>query len=165
MRFVWPARVTLLAVGLTLNVVGTACAEDDDAIAVSKVPAVARRAAEQAAPQVRFSKAYKDVDEGKTFYELVGVNPQGREVTVEVTARGVVRQVGTQVATGEIPAVVLDTLRAKTRGVKFTHAAAVTKEGRLFAYEFEGENTEGDDVVATIAPDGRVIEIDVDDED
>jgi hypothetical protein len=132
-------------------------------VAMDRVPAAVRRAAAQAAPGVALTKALKTVEEGTTYYELIGRDAKGREVDVELTARGQVLGVGVEVAWSEVPRGVLDALKAKSRGAKFTDAEVVSLNGRVIAYRFEGETPRGQDVEATVTPDGRSVEVEVDD--
>jgi hypothetical protein len=136
--------------------------EDETPVPMSRVPAAVRQAAEKAAPGVALTKALKTVEEGTTYYDLIGRDARGREVDVEVTARGQVLGVGVEVAMAQVPAAVLNALRAKARGMTFTDAEAVSLNGKVFAYRFEGETAKGDDVEATVSADGRSVEIEVD---
>jgi hypothetical protein len=119
----------------------------------------------KAAPGARLTSAFKENDEGQTTYELSGQDAQGRKVDIEVTARGVVLGVETEIPVSQVPRVVIDALRAKARGMKFTSAEVVTRGGRIISYEFEGENAKGDEVEANVSPDGRTVDIEVGDED
>jgi uncharacterized membrane protein YkoI len=153
------------AVGLSSLFTAAAPAANDGEVALSRVPAAVLKAAARAVPGARLSKAFISVEDGQRFYEIEGLDARGREVEVEVTTRGQVLQVETTIPMGQVPRVVLDALRAKARGVKVENAEAVTRDGRLVAYEFEGENAEGDDVEVTVTTDGRSVTIDVDDDD
>jgi hypothetical protein len=164
MRRAWRGVWALAGLGV-LGVVAPSTAGADEApVPLSRVPAAVVQAARQAAPGVRLSKALKTVEEGTTYYDLIGQDDRGREVDVELTARGQVLGVGTEIPWNEVPRAVVAALRAKGRGIKFTDAEAVTLNGRLIAYRFEGETAQGDDVEATVTPDGRSVEIEVDDD-
>jgi uncharacterized membrane protein YkoI len=137
----------------------------DDKIDLAKVPGAAVQAAQTAVPNARLTHAYKEVEDGRTTYEVCGRDSQGRAVEIEVSARGAIRRVETAITAREVPKAVLDALRAKAQGMKLTKAEIVTRNGRLIGYEFEGENAEGDDVEVTVTPDGRAVEVDVVDDD
>jgi hypothetical protein len=130
---------------------------------LSKVPMVIVQSARTAAPGVRFEKALKTVDAGVVTFDLIGEDSRGREVDVETTAAGRVLGVGLEIPMSQAPKPVLAALRAKARGMKFSDAEVVTLNGRLIAYRFSGETADGDDVEATVSPDGKSVELDLDD--
>ncbi len=138
---------------------------DDDRIALSQVPAPVLKIVQKALPALRLSHAYKELDEGKTIYEVCGKDEQNRDVEVEITGRGVILGVETTIAAKEVPKVVIEALRAKARSIHFDSAEVVTRNGQVIAYEFEGENAQGDEVEVTVSPDGRTVEIEEVDED
>lgn len=142
-----------------------ASAQEEKEIDMARVPAPVRQAAMKAAPGARLTSAFKETDEGRTTYELSGRDAQGRGVEIEVTGRGVVLGVETEIPVSQVPRVVIDALRAKARGMKFTSAEVVTRNGRIISYEFEGEDAAGDEVEANVSPDGRTVDLEVDDED
>jgi len=158
-------RWLLLGLGSLALAAGTArgqSAGDETAVPLAKLPAGVLEAAKKAAPGVTLRRATTTLEEGKTYFDLYGKDGQGREVDVEVSARGKVLGVATEIELGEVPAPVMKALKAKARGVKFTGAEAVTKDGALISYRLEGKNADGDDVEATVSPDGRRVEIEVD---
>jgi hypothetical protein len=162
MRGTWRRVLAVAGIGV-FGLASSGRADEETKVALSKVPPAVVQAARQAAPGVRLSQAVKTVEEGKTYYDLIGEDAQGREVDVELTARGQVLGVGTEIPMGQVPRGVVAALRAKTRGMKFTDAEVVTLNGRLIAYRFSGETAAGDDVEATVSPDGQTVEVDVDD--
>lgn len=138
---------------------------DETPMALKEVPSPIVAAAQKAAPGVQLSKALKTVEQGVTYYEIIGEDAEGREVDVELTARGEVVGIGTEIPIREVPKVVVAALKAKApRGMKFTGAEVVTKANRLISYRFEGLTKDGDEVEATVSPDGKTVEIEVDDE-
>jgi hypothetical protein len=156
--------MVLAGLGLAWVAAATpARADSETEVALNRVPAAVVQAAKQAAPGVRLEKAIKTVEEGTTYYDLIGPDAQGREVDVELTARGQVLGVGVEIPFGQVPKAVLAALKARAKGMKFDEAEAVSLNGRLIAYRFTGETAAGDDVEATVTPDGRGVELDVDD--
>ena len=122
------------------------------------------KAAEKASPGARFAEASREVDGSMTLYELSGQDAQGRGIDIEVTARGQVLAVETEIPFAKVPVVVMNALKMKTKGYKFDSAETVAKNGRIVAFEFEGENPKGDDVEVTVSLDGRMVDIEVLDE-
>lgn len=163
MRKTLRKAVALAGLGSVMAVL-PARADEETAVALNRLPVALVRAAQQAAPGVRLAKAMKTVEGGRATYDLIGQDPQGREVDVELTPTGEVIGVGIEVPLNKVPRVVLAALKAKGRGITFTDAEAVTRNGRLVAYRFEGETAKGDDAEATVSPDGRSVEIEVDDD-
>jgi hypothetical protein len=91
-----PIAMSLLSLGMLIAVTG-ACSRSPpgtERVSLDKVPAVAKAAADQAIPGVRWVKAEKEREHGKMVYELKGrdsnhkwvrvkVSPDGTKVTVE----------------------------------------------------------------------------------
>ena len=162
MRNDW--RNVAAALGMMTILAGSTARGDGD-LRIGQVPVEVRQAALKAVPGASLTSAFKETDEGKTTYELSGKDARGREIDVEVTARGVVLAVETEVPISQVPRAVIDALRAKAKGLKFDSVEVVTRNGRIISYEFEGENAEGDEVEANVSPDGRTVDIEIDDED
>jgi hypothetical protein len=153
-------RWGLVAVLVVWAIASTTGARGQDGpIDLAKVPAKVRKAAEVAVPGAKLTSAFKGVEDGATYYELSGKNPQGRAVEIEVTASGRVEAVETAISFREVPRVVLDALRAKMKGFKPETAEVVTQGGKLVGYEFEGEDPQGDDIEVQVSPDGKQVEV------
>ena len=108
----------------------TARADGEMTIALARVPSAVVESARQAAPGVTIEKAVKTVEEGKTSYDLIGHDARGREVDVELTARGQVIGVGTEIPMASVPRSVLAALKPRSKGMTFHEAEAVTLNGR-----------------------------------
>ena len=130
----------------------------DEKIDLAKVPAVVKQAADHAAPGVTWTKATKEVEDGKTIYELVGKDAKGREVEVEVTPQGKVIEVETHIPMSEVPATVTDAFKAKYPGQKVTDTEAVSKDGKVVAYDF-ATKLKGKDVEVRVSADGKTFEV------
>lgn len=106
----------------------TARADGEMTIALARVPSAVVESARQAAPGVTIEKAVKTVEEGKTSYDLIGHDARGREVDVELTARGQVIGVGTEIPMASVPRSVLAALKPRSKGMTF-HEAGATGHG------------------------------------
>lgn len=138
---------------------------DEQKIDLARVPAPVRQAAAKAVPGAKFNAAYQETEKGKTVYTLEGEDGQGQDVEVDISADGRVLEVATEVAMNRVPKVVLDALRAKMRGFRPAEAAAITKDGRLVWYEFEGKDAKGEEIDVLVSPDGKTVREEDDDDD
>ena len=89
---------------------------EEVSIAVSKVPAEPRKAAEKEAPGVKFTKATGDQIEKR--YKLKGKDDKGRNLQVMVLADGTVMSIGTwtPIKMDEVPKEVADAFEAGKAG-------------------------------------------------
>ena len=114
-------------------------ADDDETIDLSKVPAVVKKAAERAAPGVKWTRATRETENGQTIYELSGTDAEKIEIEVEVTAAGKVIEVETEVQLSEIPKAVIAAARAKYPTFTPTEGEKVVRDGKLYAHDLEGK--------------------------
>ncbi|MEO6807630.1 MAG: PepSY domain-containing protein [Isosphaeraceae bacterium] len=132
---------------------------DDDLIDLAQVPAVVTQAAAKAVPGARWTSAEKDDEDGKVVYELSGANAKGQVVDVSVTAEGTVLEVETEIALADVPAVVTAALKAKHPKFKPESVESVAKNGKVVAYEFDGDGPNGEDVEISVSADGKTVNI------
>jgi hypothetical protein len=133
---------------------------EHDEIPLAKVPDAVRQAAAKAVPDARWSKAFKSTEDDETVYELAGEDAKGRQVEVELTPAGRVLETERGVPLANVPPLVLGVL--KSRGVKPERARAVSQEGKVVAYAFDGRNAKGQAVAARVSTDGKAVEVEVD---
>ena len=62
--------------------------------------------------------------------EVCGQDANGCDVEIEVTSRGQVLDIATAISSKEVPRVVLDALRAKARGMRFTSVESIQQKRR-----------------------------------
>lgn len=137
-------------------------AEDHDEIPLTKVPAVVRQGALKALPDAKWSKAFKSTEDDETVYELVGEDGKGRELTVELTPTGKVLEIETGLPIAEVPQLVLDVLKVKAKDLRIERARAVSQEGKVIAYSFNGQSAKGQSIAVRISADGKAVEIEMD---
>ena len=133
--------VTMAALGLSL-----ALAKADEKIEVGQVPAAARDAVKAKFPMAEIVGAEKEIDGGKTVYEL-NLKLHGKKIDVSVGAAGEILAVEKEVAVADVPADVLAALHAKHVGATVKSAEEILKDGKL-QYEL---------IVATAA--GKTVEV------
>ena len=102
-----------LTLGLLLAMSGWAQASDD--IPLEKVPAAVRKAADIAAPKMRWKSAQSNINDDKA-YALVGADDKGRSVYVVVNPDGKVQSVSTTITLKEVPKSVLASIGKKPAG-------------------------------------------------
>jgi hypothetical protein len=148
-------------VALGLLILGASPAwgfDDDDEIALARVPAIVKDAAQQALPGASWVTAYRETERGQTIYELEGQDGQGRKVSVFVTEQGRVRTVHTIIPVAEVPRVVVAALHAKVPEYRVVIAYSIARDGVITAYEFEGQIGDGPLIEARVNANGmRVV--------
>lgn len=154
--------VTVLALGAASPFLKAARA--DDPIALNQVPSAARRAAQTAAPGVKFTKAL--FDEPNRYYKLRAKDAKGRDLQVLSDAEGEFVQVivATPTTRKDVPEAVLkthaDTIsrpgRFRFKATKFVRSEQTTVglDKKTIMYDFIGKNEDGDLVHQVIREDG-----------
>jgi hypothetical protein len=115
---------------------------DDVEINLNHVPAHLKEVATKTAPGVTWKTAFKNEEEGEVVYEIEGVDKKNREVTVTITAKGVVEEVETAIAVAETPEVVMKALKAKFPKLEIVAVTEIQephKDGlKIHGFDFEG---------------------------
>jgi hypothetical protein len=133
----------------------------DDEIDLAKVPVKVKEAAAKAVPRAQWTSASKSEDEGEVIYELEGSDAAQRYVWVEVTAKGVVNEVQTEIPFREVPAVVRAALKGKLPRFKATTTYEARQQGKVVRYDFEGKRPrDREEIGVSISADGKEVEID-----
>ncbi|MDR3632821.1 MAG: hypothetical protein P4L84_03240 [Isosphaeraceae bacterium] len=137
---------------------------DEDEIPLATVPSAVRLAAAKAVPDAKWAKAFKSTEDDETIYELTGSDSKGREIEVELTPAGKVLEIETGLPIADVPQLVRDVLGARAKGIKIDRARAVTQDGKVVAYSFDGRNAKDQSVEVRVSTDGKAVEIEVDDD-
>ena len=133
-----------------------------DEIDLAKVPAKVRRAADLAVPGAKWSTAFKDEEDGETYFELEGKDRRQRVVTVEVSADGEVNEVETEMPLAEVRESVQATLKKRLPRFKVATVYEVREGGKMVGYNFEGKRPrDKEEIVVFVSADGKEVEIDV----
>jgi hypothetical protein len=133
--------VMLITIGAAFPFIARAalCQDSETVIERRQLPAAVERtvAAQSAGATIKgFSR---EIEGGKTFYEVeLVVNGKSRDVLMD--AGGGVVEVEEQVVLDELPAAVREALLAKAGPGQITTVESLTKRGRLVAYEGHVKN-------------------------
>ena len=127
-----------------------------DDIAMAKVPAAVKKAAEKAVPGGKWESAFSE-----TIYELEGTDGKGRAVVVEVSDDGEVNEVNTELPIKEVPETVMTALKSKMPRFKIETVFESKQGGKIAGYSFEGKRPrDKEEIGVFVSPDGKTIEID-----
>ena len=132
------------------------------------LPKNARKALEAEFPRAVITEVEREDEDGAALYEAALIH-NGRDLEVEVTADGVIVEVGTPAALRSLPRAVQDTIRKVARGARIhevekTEVRAVVRNGvvkplRTARLVYEAELRKGGKVSEVeISADGRVLE-------
>jgi uncharacterized membrane protein YkoI len=119
----------------SLLLVGLACAEDTETKVQFKdlPPAVQKMAKEQEGNGATLRGYSKEIENGKTFYELE-TRVKGNDRDILMDESGAVVEVEQQVEIGKIPGTAIDGLRREAAGATILRVESVTKGGTV-SYE------------------------------
>lgn len=126
---------------------------DEQKVELKDVPAAVRQAADQTVPQAKWTEATKHSDDDETAYELNGADAKGREVNITVTAEGEVEVFETVLSVTDLPANVVEVLRALPQ-VKWTEATETVEDGET-TYEVSGTDLNDRETDAFFTSDGQ----------
>jgi len=133
-----------------------------DEIALAKVPAKVRRAADLAVPGAKWSNAFEDEEDGEIYFELEGKDRRQRAVTVEVSGEGEVNEVETEIPLEEVREGVQATLKKRLPRFKVATVYEVREGGKMVGYNFEGKRPrDKEEIVVFVSADGKEVEIDL----
>jgi hypothetical protein len=127
-----------------------------DDVAMAKVPAAVKKAAEKAVPGGKWESAFSE-----TIFELEGTDGKGRTVVVEVTDDGEVNEVSTELPVKEVPETVLSALKSKMPRFKIETVFESRQGGKVAGFSFEGKRPrDKEEIGVFVSPDGKTIEFD-----
>lgn len=126
-------------------------------ISMDAVPAVALEVAKRAVPQVTLDKAGTEVSSDDVLeYELSGKNANGKQVEVDVTADGSIREIESEITPEEVPQNVVSKLKAYLPDFKPSFVEKSQRPNFIDWYEFEGVHN-GREIDVEITASGGVI--------
>ena len=130
--------------------------KDEAKVAVVDVPAAVRHAAEAAVPGIVITKAAKETDEGKEYYEVSGT-VAGSKVDVLVTPEGEVVEVERAMALDSVPPAVRAAAEKKLPGFVAERAESSTMKDRT-TIELRGK-VSGKVYEIALSESGEVLEV------
>lgn len=158
-----------VAAVVALGLVGfvSAARADEEKLALKDVPKAVLDAVKAKFPAAELKEASKEVEEGKTTYE-VSLEDKGKAVDVALTAEGKIVEIETEVAAGDLPKAVASAIAAKYPKATLKQAEEIVEfEGGKETRSFEillvtvAKKT----VEVELAPDGKIIEEEEEDDD
>jgi Putative beta-lactamase-inhibitor-like, PepSY-like len=110
----------------TLSAVAFAVHADDETIPAKSLPAAIKKAVKKRFPSAEIEKAAKEVEDGKTTYEVL-LEIDDKPVEVAFTADGTILEIEKVIPFESVPAPVKKALAAKYPTAKIEKVEAVTK--------------------------------------
>jgi hypothetical protein len=160
-RIVFALAAGSFAAGLRLPGETAAGATDESDLA--KVPAKVKEAASKAVPGARWTGASRNSEDGAVTYELEGQDSDDNDVWVELTADARVNEVGTEIDSDQVPAVVTAALKKRFPRFATSENYAVRQGGKVIRYDFDGKRPrDKEEVTVSVSPDGKTVEIEDD---
>jgi hypothetical protein len=149
----------VVACGLSLAASARA---DEEKVALDKLPAAVSKAVKAKFPRGVLKDASKEVEKGKTIYE-VALRDAGRNIDISLKDDGTIVEIETQIAAADLPRAVVDGLKAKYPNGKVKKAESVARGDQL---SFEVILTDGDNTREIVLdPGGKITEDENGDED
>ncbi|HEV3166582.1 MAG TPA: hypothetical protein VGZ22_21335 [Isosphaeraceae bacterium] len=152
-----------------VDTVAKSSEEDQKDLSLAKLPMAVQRAAKEAAPNVKFTKAVEDkTNAGLNTYLLTGKDPQGREVTLDVTPQGTVNSMRMDVSAQDIPQAAVLALQnqmqqnpalAGFKPQKYQQLELRQLQGGGAVYALLGKNLKGDALEVRIGPDPSMVNV------
>lgn len=152
---------------IPLAAVAIGCAEQRNGVDRAALPREVSDALDRAAQVyaqplngAQWSKVHVLKGTDHPVYQLRGINDRGIRIEIEVTSAGRVVEVEERgITSGEVPAPVMESLKARMPGFQPTMIEAVyqMQESRPVAFGFEGKDASGNELEIYIAADGRTI--------
>lgn len=158
-------RIAILSLGL-LAAVGTVRA-DEEKIGVKDLPTAVLAAVKAKFPEAKVTGAAKEVEGGKTTYEVL-LEEGDSKIDVAVSSKGKIVEVEKTIDAKKLPKAVLATVEAKYPKAKIKKAEEVVKyeedeEEKLFEVILASEGK--DDVEVKLSAKGKILDNEDDDED
>jgi hypothetical protein len=116
------ATITLFALATTAFMARA----DEQNISVEKLPAAVKKAIKKKFPKAEIEKASKEVEDGKTIYEVL-LEIEDRPVDVAFKADGTILEIEREIPFKELPAKVKKALAARYPQAKIEKVEMVTK--------------------------------------
>lgn len=147
-------NLRILSVGIFACLLATVPAlAQEKKLQKSDLPAAVQKTADEQSKGATVKGYSSEKEDGKTIYEVqLTVNGKNRDVSIDAT--GVVIEIEDAVEMSSLPAAVQDGLKKKAGTGKIISVEALTKKGKLVAYEaVVQEGTKKHEV--QVGPDGK----------
>jgi hypothetical protein len=132
---------------------------DEEKVALDKLPPAVSAAAKKRFPKAEFTEASKEVEDGKTMYEI-SLKDGGHKIDATFTADGKLTTIEKQIASKDLPKAVVAALSSKYPGASYKTVEEViqVKDGNetLAYYETLLETPDHKRVEVEVGTDGMI---------
>lgn len=130
-------------------------------VAFADLPEAARKGIAAAVPGFTPDEVYEVRDGTDVYYELSGQDRRKRDVWLSVYPDGKVDEVSTAVTMKEVPAAVVNAVKAKFPKFQASAGYEVRLDGKVVRYDIEGRRPrDKDDITLSVTPDGKEVTVD-----
>jgi uncharacterized membrane protein YkoI len=171
-------RRTTLAVAALIVVSVHSVLVAEESVPLDKIPQAIKDAIAKQFPDAEVTDAEKEVEDGKTLYEVdivwmtkpkkEGRKPRKLEMEVTLAEDGQIEEVERSIPPKRLPAPISDALNAKYPGHVVQEAEAISKlkqgKVKLDSYEVSLQTKEKSLVEVSVAKDGTILSEETDDE-
>jgi len=157
-------RWTLPATALAFLALATIAPADEKKIEVEDLPKAVLKAVKAKFPEAKIRGAAKEVEDGETMYE-VELTVDGKNVDVLVEPEGDIEAIEKEIEIEDLPRAVLKAARAKFPKGKIAKVEEITEEDDKVTYELVIAVQGKEDVEVVMAPNGKIIEADDEEDD
>lgn len=135
-------------------------------VSLSEVPQAARAVIERETKGYKIDEIERDKDDGKIVYEVDAElqDDDDREIKLKIAPDGTVLEKEEKISSGDLPAVVLDTVKKLFGQVDFDEIEKRYRQGRNTYFKIEADTDELE-IDLEIAVDGTILDKDVDRKD
>lgn len=120
---------TIVMAGLCAVMVSVGRA-DEEKIALDQLPAKVKAAIKAKFPDAELISAEKEKEDGKTLYE-VAIKHKGRTIEATVAEDGKIVEIEKEIATKDLPKVIVDALEKKYPKAAVTKAEEITADDKM----------------------------------
>jgi uncharacterized membrane protein YkoI len=154
--------IGMLVLSLAAVNVG-AWAEDEEKVALDKVPLSVMKAVKDKFADAKIEGASKEEEDGKTIYEIELIH-DGHEIDVSVSAAGKILEIEKEIKTADLPKAVSDAVKAKYPKGTIKQAEEVTA-GEKKSYEVVVRLADEKNVEVKLDSAGKILEDEAEDDD
>ena len=148
----WAAAL-VFGLGMAVSVSGARA--DEEKVALEKVPKAVVDAVKARFPGAVIKESVKEVEDGKTSYEL-GITYKGHSIDVVSKPDGTILAVETVIEAADLPAAVSKTVKDKYPKATIKKAETIEADGKL-NYEVILEVSAGKEVEVVLDKSGKIL--------
>ncbi len=138
-----------------------AAAQGDEKIDVGDLPKAVTKAVKEKFPEAKIKGASKEVEDGKTFFE-VELSVDGKSVDVVLEPDGDIEAIEKEIEVEDLPKAVIKAIAAKFSKAKIEKVEEITGDDDKVVYEL-AIAVKGKTIEVVFSPNGKIIEDEDDD--